>query len=224
MITPHAIFASRIYNLKRNKGIMNNSKSSKRKILYLASKNRHKLQELQSMISQEKWDIRLATDLNPDISWDETGSTFLENARIKALALKEYTNEAVLADDSGLMVDFLNGAPGVFSSRFSGNDGDDHANNQKLLSCLNGIEDEKRSAQFLCCLVHIDANDEEYSFEGICKGRILHDYRGENGFGYDPIFLIEELDKAMAELSSQEKSSISHRRLAIEKWKEHFNS
>ncbi|MBF0440292.1 MAG: RdgB/HAM1 family non-canonical purine NTP pyrophosphatase [Oligoflexales bacterium] len=193
-----------------------------KRILYLASNNRHKLTELKSIISSGHWDIRLCSELSERISWEETGATFEENARIKALAVKKYTNHAVLADDSGLCVHYLGQAPGVHSSRYSGEGATDEINRKKLLEALKDIPLENRSAEFICCLVFIDENGKESVFKGTCKGKIIDREKGSNGFGYDPLFLIEGSRKTMAELSSDEKNSLSHRRRALDSWMEVF--
>lgn len=193
-----------------------------RKILYLASKNSHKLKELQDIIGQDVWDLRLGAELDPAISWEESGSSFLENARIKALAVRRYTNEAVLADDSGLAVDYLDGAPGIYSSRFAGEGQDSHANNLKLLAELKGVATHERGGHFISCLVFIDSEGSEYHFTGTVKGRILAEPQGHNGFGYDPLFYLEDRGKTMAELNSVEKNQISHRAQALAAWMQRF--
>ena len=191
--------------------------------LYLATCNLHKVEELREMLLNSAWDVRAAAELDPSISWDETGSTFVENARIKARAVRQYTKEAVLADDSGLCVDALNGAPGVFSSRFADGTGDAEANMNKLLELLKDVPDERRTARFICCLVFIDVHGIEYVFEGKVEGTIASVRRGSHGFGYDPVFVVAGAHLTMAELPADEKNRISHRYRAIENWRAMFD-
>lgn len=188
--------------------------------LYLASNNHHKLQELQALLMASShgpaWDLRLARELNPHLEWDEIGTTFAENAAIKARAVKALTNAAVLADDSGLEVEALNGAPGIYSSRYGGLDGDSAANNAKLLTALQDVGAGKRAARFVCVLCFIDEAGREVFFRGECSGQILLEARGRQGFGYDPLFLVDGYQQTMAEMSEDLKNSISHRRRAID--------
>ncbi len=194
---------------------MSKTQSSKR-IVYLATQNQHKLEELAAMLG-DSWSVRPAFELG-DISWDETGTTFEANAKIKALAVKEHTGACVLADDSGLEVEALDGKPGIYSSRFAGTESSDADNNTKLISDLKAIESLPSAARFVCCLYLIDEKGAESSFEGFCEGMIIENPRGEHGFGYDPHFMIPSLNKSLAELSADEKNEISHRRMAIRKF------
>lgn len=189
--------------------------------LVLASHNTHKLQEIQAMMSPltPPWSVRLARDLSRDLDWDESGSTFFDNALIKAKAVRNLTKDCVLADDSGLEVDWLKGAPGVFSSRYAGKDGDDHANNAKLLEALKGVPMAQRTARFVCTLVFIDESGQIRSFVGKCEGQIALEARGRQGFGYDPLFLVKGRAETMAELSAEEKNRLSHRSEAMALWK-----
>jgi XTP/dITP diphosphohydrolase len=189
-----------------------------KRLLYLASKNPDKLAELQALINSSRWDIRLATDLDKNISWQETGKTFEENALIKARAVKKYTAAAVLGDDSGLEVKILNNEPGVFSSRYAGKEGDMASNKKKLLEALSGMSFEKRSARFVCSLAFIDEKNVEEIFTGTVNGIILDQPRGTGGFGYDPLFYYEPLKKTFAELTSEEKNEVSHRSNALRLW------
>ena len=165
------------------------------------------------------WEVRSARDASPNISWNETGQTFLENARIKVNAIRKFTGHCILADDSGLQVDALNGAPGVWSSNYAGVEGDSGANNKKLIEELSSVPAEKRTARFVCTLLFVDESGEEQVFTGECHGKILTSARGENGFGYDPLFEVAEKNgRTMAELTAAEKNEISHRALAMAKW------
>jgi XTP/dITP diphosphohydrolase len=185
------------------------------RLIYLASNNAHKAQELTAM-AQGRFDVRLAKELDPHVQWDESGATCLENARIKAKVVKKLTDAAVLADDSGLEVHALGGAPGVYSSRYAGREGDDSANNAKLLQELRAVPDKDRMARFVCILYFIDEHGQESFYEGACDGSILTAKRGHAGFGYDPLFLVQGLGKSMAELSPEEKNAVSHRRRAFD--------
>lgn len=191
--------------------------------LILASKNIKKLKELKEILPAG-WDAILATDINPTINWNESGDTFEANSRIKALAVRKFAqNAAVLADDSGLSVNALDGSPGVYSARFAGIEGDDAANNAKLLQALSKVPEENRSAHFTCCLCFIDESGKESFYEGKCFGTITSNPRGTHGFGYDPLFLIDSQDPSlhglsMAEIPAETKNLISHRAIAMKKF------
>lgn len=186
--------------------------------LYVATNNRHKLAELQAMVGGA-FAVRAARELDPKIGWDETGDTFEANAKIKADAVRRLTKAAVLADDSGLCVDALGGAPGVYSSRYAGKDGDDAANNAKLLEALQGVPEAKRGAGFVCVLWFVDESGRAHTFRGECRGRILEAARGGHGFGYDPLFLVAGSGVSMAELPEATKNAVSHRRRAVDAWR-----
>ena len=183
----------------------------------LASKNQHKLTELSAILSQLGFEIALESEYGLDIDVEETGTTFEENSFLKADAVMKASGLPVLADDSGLMVDALDGAPGVFSSRYAGEHGDDAANNAKLLRELGETPDEERTARFVCTLVFLDENGDETDAHGTVEGRIGHEERGEHGFGYDPLFLAEVFDfkRTLAEALPEEKNAISHRGNAL---------
>ena len=189
----------------------------KSKILYLATKNQGKLKELITMLGKD-FDVRLCSDLDKNISWDETGETFVENALIKAQKLREYTNHPVLADDSGLEVEALDGAPGVYSSRYGGIEGDDERNNKKLLAELTRLGVSSARARFVCFLVYLGENGEKRVFEGSCEGHIASKPRGNLGFGYDPLFVVAGGERTLAEYSKEEKNTVSHRSRALEKF------
>jgi len=197
------------------------------RVLYLATQNEHKVEEFQDMLGPE-WDVRSTARLEAEsgekISWDETGETFEANARIKARTLRRLTRAAVLADDSGLVVDALGGAPGIYSSRYAGTPHGtprkdaDAANTRKLLTALEGIPDAQRTARFICCLLFIDEGGKETAIEGSCEGRIATAPSGKGGFGYDPVFLVPGRGCTMAELPDAEKNMISHRASAVGKF------
>ena len=187
------------------------------KTVVIATNNAHKVEEIETALDFEGWEFKSLKDAGLVSDPDETGSTFLENARIKARAAHDIAGAAVLADDSGLIVDALDGAPGVFSSRYSGIDGDDRANNVKLLQELGAVPYEQRTARFATVLVFIDENGSETVAEGFVEGHIGFAERGEHGFGYDPLFFpdIYNGDVTMAELTQGQKNTISHRGNAL---------
>lgn len=187
------------------------------KTVVIATNNAHKVEEIETALDFEGWEFKSLKDAGLVSDPDETGSTFLENARIKARAAHDIAGTAVLADDSGLIVDALDGAPGVFSSRYSGIDGDDRANNVKLLQELGAVPYEQRTARFATVLVFIDENGSETVAEGFVEGHIGFAERGEHGFGYDPLFFPDAYngDVTMAELTQSQKNAISHRGNAL---------
>ncbi|MCX6131180.1 MAG: RdgB/HAM1 family non-canonical purine NTP pyrophosphatase [Proteobacteria bacterium] len=182
--------------------------------LYLASRNAHKIEEIQSILGT-KWHILPAQELDPQLNWEETGTSFRANALIKAQALRKLTKFAVLADDSGLEVDALGGKPGVYSSRYAGEDASDSENLQKLIGEMRGIPAAQRQARFVCVLCYLDEHGEAHYFEGRCEGRLSEQPKGTQGFGYDPIFVPQNLQKSFAELNAAEKNQISHRQEAL---------
>lgn len=187
--------------------------------IVFATRNKGKVKEINSMLAGT--DINLVS-LNeyegiPEII--EDGKSFLENALKKARTVSELTGETVLADDSGLTVDILNGEPGIYSSRYAGDAATDEENNVKLLHNLKDIPAEKRTASFHCVLVLYRKDGSFDSFEGRWQGRIIDERRGSNGFGYDPIFWVPELKKTAAELPPEIKNKASHRGQALAKLK-----
>lgn len=146
---------------------------------------------------------------------EETGTTFEENAKLKSEAAAKALGKRIIADDSGLAVDALNGEPGIYSARYAGTDKDDEANIVKLLNNLG--DNENRDAQFICVISMSAPNEETVTFRGTVDGKITHEKEGDNGFGYDPVFFVPEKNKTMAQLSAEEKGEISHRRRAIDK-------
>ena len=181
------------------------------KELVLASGNKGKLAEFQRLL--EGLDVQIHSMKEyPEIGEIvEDGSTFAENALIKARAVCKATGKPAMADDSGLAVDALDGAPGIYSARFAGEQRSDADNNAKVLQLLEGVEDSKRTARFFCVIAIVLPDGREYTVEGTCEGTILHALQGEGGFGYDPLFYVESLDKTFAELTMEEKNRISHR-------------
>ena len=179
----------------------------------LATTNRHKLDELQMMLAGSPVELVMPPHA---IEVDETGETFRENARLKARTYARLLGEPALADDSGLSVDALGGRPGVHSARYAGPNATDADRINKLLGELQGVPDAERGASFHCALVLAWPGDGELMVEGLVSGRILHEPRGEHGFGYDPVFYVPALDKSFAELTTEEKNQHSHRAKAAE--------
>ncbi len=186
--------------------------------LVVATKNTGKLKEVKALLADYPFLVLSLADFPdlPEIA--ETGLTFAENAQIKASAIAEHTGLMSLGDDSGLEVDFLDGAPGVYSARFAGEDADDRKNNQKLLSLLIGVPLEKRTARFRCVMaLVIPGHSQVYLTEGTCPGLIGENPVGEEGFGYDPIFILPEKGLTLAQLDLEAKNQVSHRAQALKK-------
>ena len=184
--------------------------------ILIATHNKHKLGEMARILEPMGYEVVTDTYLGFTLTEaEENGTTFLENARIKAESGCKESGIPCIADDSGLCVDALNGEPGVFSARYSGEHGDDKGNNEKLLFNLKDVADEKRTARFMCAICVSFPDGSEITAEGVCEGKIGYEYRGKNGFGYDPLFMVG--DKSFAELSAEEKDAVSHRGNALKK-------
>ena len=186
--------------------------------LLLATNNAHKAREIREILKDSFSEIVTMRDAGVTFEVEEDGLTFRENALKKAvetLAFVQDRFDAVLADDSGLCVDALNGAPGVFSARFSGEAHNDAANNAKLIRLLENVPDDRRTARFCCCVALARTGREPIAVQGEVEGTILHEARGENGFGYDPYFYYAPFQKSFAELSAEEKNAVSHRKRAL---------
>ena len=186
------------------------------KQVVIATKNKGKAKDFEALFTPLGYEVVTMFDVAPDMEIEETGTTFEENAVLKAETLSKALGTIVIADDSGLAVDALDGAPGVYSARYAG-DHDDEANIVKVLENLNGLPKEKRTARFMCALAIAGPELETTTVFGSCEGVILEEKRGTNGFGYDPIFFVPALNRAMAELTPEEKGAISHRGNAIRK-------
>ena len=188
------------------------------KTVILATNNAHKVSEISNALDFPGWEFKTLREMGIDSDPEEDADTFIGNARIKALAAHEASGGmAALADDSGLEVDALNGAPGVWSSRFAGEDATDQDNNDKLLADLEGVPDEERTARFVCTLVFIDENGEEKNARGTIEGRIGYALQGDGGFGYDPLFWpdVFEGQCTLAEVPQSRKNEVSHRGNAL---------
>lgn len=186
------------------------------KQVVIATKNKGKAKDFEALFNPLGIEVVTMFDVAPNMEIDETGTTFEENAILKAETLANTLNTLVIADDSGLMVDALNGEPGVYSARYAG-DHDDEANIVKLLHNLEGVAETDRTARFACALAIAGPEVVTQTVFGTCEGVILQEKRGTNGFGYDPVFFVPSLNRAMAELAPSEKAAISHRGNAIRK-------
>lgn len=184
--------------------------------LVIATKNPGKASEVARILEGAEYEIISLADYPDAPDVEETGETFVENAAIKARAYAEFTGELTLADDSGLEVDALDGAPGVYSSRFAPTDAE---RNAKLLDLMKDVRDPARTARFRCAIAVAEPGGAVRTCEGTVEGTISRSPRGDQGFGYDPIFYVPELGKNLAELTPDEKNSISHRGKALEEAK-----
>ncbi|MBQ9967910.1 MAG: XTP/dITP diphosphatase [Oscillospiraceae bacterium] len=191
--------------------------------LVLASKNQHKLVELQTILGQMGLEVVLESEIGIDVDVEETGTTFAENAMLKAKAVMEASGMAAIADDSGLVVDALNGEPGVYSARYGGRP-TDLDRTLLLLEKMKDVPEDARTGRFVSAIACALPDGTEVTAEGTCEGKILFDLRGTGGFGYDPVFYVPELGKTFAEAGAEEKNAISHRGNALrafcEAWKE----
>ena len=184
--------------------------------LLIASKNKGKIREFSQLLAA--WPVAFVSlDEWPDLAEpEETGSTFVDNARLKAAYYARATGLISLADDSGLAVDALDGAPGVLSARYAGGHGDDAANNSLVLAQLAAVPEHERTGRFICALaVALPSGEIVATTEGACEGIILRQTQGDGGFGYDPLFFVPQLAKTLAEATADEKNAVSHRGNAL---------
>lgn len=180
----------------------------------IATHNKKKLSEMQRILAPLGVEVVTAQEIGKELTdVEETGTTFLENAELKAESGCRESLLPCIADDSGLVVDYLGGEPGVYSARYSGEHGNDEANIQKLLKKLNAVPQEKRTARFVCTVCVCFPDGRKFSVDGKCEGYIGFEKRGDNGFGYDPVFMVGE--RSFAELTAEEKDSLSHRGNAL---------
>ncbi|MCF0147901.1 MAG: XTP/dITP diphosphatase [Clostridium sp.] len=192
------------------------------KKLVIASNNSGKIKEIKRILSDIDIEVLSLKDMGLNIDVEEDGLTFEENAKKKSTEIyKELINKGesdfiIMSDDSGLEVEYLNGDPGVFSARYAGEHGNDKKNNEKLLLNLEGVDYKNRKARFVCQLAIINDNNEYRSVKGIVEGYILDKAKGDGGFGYDPLFFYEPLNRSFAELTMEEKNKISHRGNALQ--------
>jgi XTP/dITP diphosphohydrolase len=185
--------------------------------IVIATLNQNKLKEFKALLKDFTVSILSLKDFPHLPAIVEDGKNFYENALKKAITVARYTGKLTIADDSGLEVEALRGRPGVYSSRFAGEDASDEENNEKLLRELSGVSFDKREAYFRCVLVLAKPEGETAFVEGDCKGIIIDEPRGHYGFGYDPIFLVPEYNKTFSEIRPEEKNKISHRARALHK-------
>ncbi|WP_373841842.1 XTP/dITP diphosphatase [Limosilactobacillus sp.] len=188
--------------------------------LVIATKNAGKAREYRKMLAPHGIEIKTLADFAP-IKINENGHSFEENATIKAQTVMNVLGLPVMADDSGLVVDALNGAPGIYSARYAG-DHDDAANNAKLLRALADVPDEKRTAHFHTTIVALKPDGTKLVANGRINGQILRQRRGENGFGYDPLFYVPSLHKTLAQLTAEQKNQVSHRGRALRQFMNDF--
>lgn len=199
------------------------------KKIVLASNNQKKIKEIKEILKGLQYEVCSLNDMKIDIDVEEDGITFEENAEKKAKEIYKYLkakgeeNFIVLSDDSGLEVDCLNGAPGVYSARYAGEHGNDYKNNIKLLEDMKGFKGKERSARFVCVIALVNENGEVETVRGEVNGYILEELNTEDGFGYDPLFFYEGFNKTFDEASLEEKNAISHRGNALKKLKEILN-
>lgn len=184
--------------------------------IVLATKNKGKIKEMHELLAPMNIEVLSLADFSPVDDAEENGATFAENAMLKARYYFSHTGTPCLADDSGLEVDALDGRPGVYSARYSGEDATDASNNAKVLQEMTGVEQEKRTARFRCAMALV-GDGIELTTDGTCEGVLLTEERGNGGFGYDPLFYVPAFERTLAEMSSDEKNSISHRGLAVRK-------
>ncbi len=182
----------------------------------IATKNEGKVREFKKLLEPLGFEPVSMTEEGIDPEIVEDGDTFEENAHIKAKTVHKLTNLPVIADDSGLEVEFLGGAPGIYSARYAGEHATDEERNQRLLDEMQGVDRPLRNARFVCAIYFILDNKKEYCVTGTLDGFIGEEPQGANGFGYDPIFMIDD-DKSLAEISEKAKNKISHRAKALEK-------
>lgn len=189
--------------------------------LILASKNKHKAQEIKKILG-DGFEVITQSEAGFSGKVTEDGKTFEENAAKKAEEVMRAVGAPTVADDSGLCVEALGGAPGVFTARYAGEGATDDENISKLLNALKDVPDEKRDAEFVCAFALAIPGKETKIFKGSCKGKILREKCGEDGFGYDPIFYTPVFENSLASISADEKNSISHRGEALKKFKDYI--
>lgn len=183
--------------------------------LIVATRNMGKMKEFREILGELPYEIISMEEAGIKEDIDECGSTFEENALIKAREVMKATGQMVIADDSGLEVDYLNGAPGIYSARFAGEGASDTDKNKKLLGLLQNVPFDKRTGRFVCAIAVVFPDNRDITVRGVCEGYIAFSPEGNNGFGYDPLFFLPEYNMTMAQLCSEEKNKISHRGNAL---------
>lgn len=188
--------------------------------IVFATGNAGKIREINAIMADTGMEVVSMKDAGIQTDIEENGSTFEENALIKARAVAALTNDIVMADDSGLEIDHLNGEPGILSARYLGEDTSYHVKNADLIRRLEGVPDEQRTARFVCVIAAVLPDGRELTVRSTIEGRIGYEEKGTNGFGYDPIFYVPEFQKTTAELTEAEKNAVSHRGKALRLMKE----
>lgn len=190
-------------------------------IIVAATQNKHKIEEIAAITREFGMEIISRQEAGvPDFEVEEDGDTFEENSEKKARAIMEACGQITIADDSGLVVDALGGAPGVYSARYAGEECSDKKNNVKLLAVMSDVPSEQRTAKFVSVITMVYPDGSKLVARGECAGRIIFEEKGENGFGYDPLFVPEGFDRTFAQLTPDEKNRISHRASALRNLRE----
>lgn len=192
------------------------------KTIVLATGNKDKAREIKAMLDH-KFEVKTMKDMGIDIEIIEDGETFEDNALIKVRAIQPFVKDSemiIMGDDSGLSVDALDGAPGIYSARYAGEDVTYRDNNEKLLKAMRDVPEGKRGAEFVSAIAMILPDGQELTVRGTVRGRIAFDFMGEEGFGYDPLFIVEETGKSYAQMAPEEKNDISHRARAVARAKQ----
>lgn len=190
------------------------------KTIVIATKNKGKIKEMIQEFAELPVSIKALAEFGSFPDAVEDGTSFAENAYIKAKFYSEKTGMACIADDSGLEIDALNKRPGIYSARFAGEPSNDQANNEKMIDELNKINCTESNGRYKCVLVFYDTNGKVFQADGVCEGVVRLTAKGSNGFGYDPYFYLPEAKKSMAEMTAKEKNKISHRGKAVSKMKD----
>jgi XTP/dITP diphosphohydrolase len=183
--------------------------------IIFATGNAGKAREVAMMFADMDVEVKTLKEAGIDADIIEDGSTFMENAIIKAKTVAQYTSQIVLADDSGLVIDYLNGEPGIYSARYMGEDTSYDVKNKKILERMQDVPDAERSARFVCAMAAVMPDGEVIETEGVMEGRIGYQIAGKNGFGYDPIFYLPEFGASSAEITAEQKNAVSHRGKAL---------
>ena len=189
--------------------------SKELKRILFATKNMGKIREIREVLKDTDIEVLSLCDIEKNVKIVEDGKTFEENAIIKAETIMKLTNTMVLADDSGLEVDYLDKAPGIYSARYLGEETPQEVKNNHILKCLDGVSIDLRTARFVCCMACANVDGTTFTVRGTIEGSIAKESKGNNGFGYDPIFYVPMYNKTMAQLSLSQKNEISHRAKAL---------
>lgn len=192
--------------------------------IVFATGNAGKVREVQAILADMGMEVLSMKEAGISIDIEENGTTYEENALIKAREVAKYTDAIVMADDSGIEIEYMDNGPGIFSARFLGEDTSYTIKNNYIIQKLDGVPDEKRTARYVCAIAAVLPNGKELTTRGVFEGRIGYEEAGENGFGYDPIFYVPKFGKTTAQLASEEKNQVSHRGIALEAMKAQLKS